>query len=127
MGCENSMDRIIDAYFLLCLCLMLSSCKDIEHLFLINKLNQTIIVKVTLLTEDGEQIMETRIAPNESDGWEFEIDKGGKKIIDEKLKDIVILDYKDCKKIFQRDDILKIVEKSGAWNIIIDKEVMNCN
>ena len=78
------MDKIVKTYLLLsifCLCMVLSSCKDIEHVFLINKTSETISIKVTLVTLEGEQIMETDIAPNESDGWEFEVNKGDKKIL----------------------------------------------
>lgn len=124
------MDKIAKTNFLLCilfLCLALSACKDIEHVFLINKTNEPIFVKVTLVTHKGEQVMETDIAPNESDGWEFEANKGDEKILSEKLKSIVIINNKGCKKELQRNDILSLAEKSGAWNIVIDKEVLNCN
>jgi len=124
------MDKIIRisiASCVFCLCLTLSSCKQIEHVFLSNNTSEPILVKVRLLTQKGEQIIETNIAPNESDGWEFEVDKGGEKIIDKKLKSIVIRNDKGCKKELQRSDILNLAKKSGAWNIVIDKEVMNCN
>ena len=112
--------------YMFTLCLVLSSCKDIEHVFLINKTSDTISIQVTLATHEGEQIMETNIAPKESDGWEFEVNDSDKKILDKKLKYIVITS-KSCKKELQRNEILRLVEKNGAWNIIIDNEVLNCN
>ena len=124
------MDKIVKTYLLLsifCLCMVLSSCKDIEHVFLINKTSETISIKVTLVALEGEQIMETDIAPNESDGWEFEVSKGDKKILDKKLKNIVIIDHKGCKKELERNDILSLAKKSGAWNIVIDEAVLSCN
>ena len=99
---------------------------EIEHVLLTNNTSETILVKVSLLTQEGEQIMETNIAPNESDGWEFEVDKSSEKIIDEKLKSIVILNNYGCKKELQRSDILNIAEKSGAWNLVIDEKLMSC-
>ena len=129
MGIKNPMDKVIKiniALSVFSLCLMLSSCMEIEHVLLTNNTSETILVKVSLLTQEGEQIMETNIAPNESDGWEFEVDKSSEKIIDEKLTSIVILNNYGCKKELQRSDILNIAEKSGAWNLVIDEKLMSC-
>lgn len=123
------MVKIVKTNFLLCvicLCLALSSCKDIEHVFVINKTSETINIKVILDTHEGVQIMEANIAPNESDGWEFEVNDGDTNILDKKLKKIMIANT-NCKKELNRDEILRLVEKSGAWNIVIDDKVLNCN
>jgi len=130
LGSKNPVGKIVKTNLLLCifcLCLMLSSCKNIEHVFIINKTSDTISIEVTLVTRESEQIMRVNIDPDKSDGWEFEENDEDKNILDKKLKNIVITNNKNCKKELQRGDILKLVEKSGAWTIIIDNEVLNCN
>ncbi|MCP5002383.1 MAG: hypothetical protein GY941_00290 [Planctomycetes bacterium] len=122
------MGKITKLYLVFCaICLFLGSCKNIEHMFLENNTSETIFVKVFLLTEDGEQIMDTSIKPNANDGWSYEVDAIRKKEIDKKLKKLIIANDKGCKIELRRKEIIELVRKSGAWILVIDQSVMNCN
>ncbi|MCF6299175.1 MAG: hypothetical protein L3J01_04775 [Thiomicrorhabdus sp.] len=113
-------------YCVICILLLLGGCKNTEHVFLENNTNEIIIVQVYLLTENGEKIMKTSIDPGDSDGWSYEVGIFGSDKIDEKFKKIII-NNKECEVELSRNEINNLVDKSGAWKLVIDKNIMNCN
>ena len=114
-------------YYVICIFLLLSGCKSTEHVFLENNTNETIAVQIYLLTKNGEQIMETSIAPDDSDGWSYETGAVSNEEIDKKFRKLIITNDKGCRTELDRNKMNDLVSKSGAWKLVIDQNIMNCD
>ena len=122
----NTVKPHIFFYCVACI-LLLGGCKNIEHVFLENNTNEIIIVQVYLSTKNGEQIMEASINPNDSDGWSYETDIFESEEIDKKFTQLIITNNKGCKTKISRNDMKSLASKSGAWKLVIDKNIMTCD
>ena len=122
------MDKIIKPYIISSIiCLLLVGCKNTGHVFLENNTNETIAVKVQLFAKGREQIIETTIQVDDSDGWSYEIDADENEQIDKRFISLIITNNKGCKVELNRNEINGLVSKSGTWKLSIDKNIMNCN
>lgn len=124
------MERIIKfctLYYVICVFLFLTGCKNTEHVFLKNDTNKKIVVQIYLLTKNGEQIMETSIAPDDSDGWSYETGAVSNKEFDKRFRKLIITNNKGCQIELDRNEMNGLISKSGAWKLVIDKNIMNCD
>lgn len=108
------------------LSISLIACKSIQHAFVVNETNESIHVEILFTTIYGDQILETDIPKNDSDGWQYEVSRKDVERLDQNLTGIVIRKHNGCEIKITREELLNIAKKSGSWVITIDDSILDC-
>lgn len=107
--------------------LLVSSCSTTKILTIRNNTNDTIHFNGFFASKSYEPFnLKFKVKPNGVDSWQYNVGSYEENTVDKKLRKIVLKNEKNCTVELDRTQIEKIAIRNGMWEIIIDKNIMNC-
>jgi len=123
-----SVSFFVKSAFLVIIFLITTSCSSIQGVAITNNTTETIQFRGQFESKPHAPFnLDFTLQPRANDLWMYEIGYFEEKILDKRLKKIILTNNKGCKVILERETLEKIAVKNGPWEINIDQEMMTCN